>query len=113
MLRCLAIRLLPCALVLLAVRPAAADGPGIGNLTYGTNELFSTIPRFTSTTSAPRGPGLVALHQGYPVVIFSNDGGGGAGSGGFSFYNVSNPRSPVVTFTTDNHPPYSTSGSTN
>src|SRR6185295_20397420 len=90
-----------------------ADGPGLGNLTYASNELFSTIATFTSTNNAPRGHGFVAMHKGYLVVIFSNDGGGGNGSGGFSFYNISNPRSPTNTFTTYNTPPYSTSSSSN
>src|SRR4051812_36885507 len=74
-----------------------ADGPGIANLTYATNELFSTLAMFTSTNSAPRGHGFVAMHHGYLVLIFSNDGGGGAGSGGFTFFNVANPRLPVPT----------------
>src|SRR4051812_16250623 len=80
-------------LLLLALAAAAplslrADGPGIGNFTYASNELFSTLAMFTSTNSAPRGHGFVAMHHGYLVLIFSNDGGGGAGSGGFTFFNV-------------------------
>ena len=81
-----------------------ADGPGLGNLTYAPGELYSTIATFTSANSAPRGHGFTPMHKGYLVVIFSNDGGGGNGSGGFTFYNVSNPRSPQATFTTYNNP---------
>jgi hypothetical protein len=105
--------LLACSLLILGSLRLLADGPGIGNLTYGTNELFSTIATFTAANSAPRGHGFVAMHRGYLVVIFSNDGGGGAGSGGFTFYNVSNPRSPVATFTTYNNPAYSSTNSPN
>jgi hypothetical protein len=97
----------------LTMMSALAAGPGLGNLTYAPNEHLSTIATFTSANAAPRGHGFVAMHNGYLVVIFSNDGGGGNGSGGFTFYNISNPRSPVATFTTDNTPPYTTSSHAN
>src|SRR5688500_14324111 len=48
-------------------------------------KLFSTIARFTGTNSAPRGHAFTPMHRGYLVVIFSNDGGGGNGSDGFTF----------------------------
>ncbi|MBI3882422.1 MAG: Ig-like domain-containing protein [Verrucomicrobia bacterium] len=111
------IALIRCALVVaaLAAGPTRvrADGPGIGNLTYASNELFSTIARFTSTNGSPRGQGFVAMHKGYLVIICSDDNGGGNGSGGFSFYNVANPRVPVLTFSTFTNALYSNSGSSN
>ncbi|MDB6015628.1 MAG: hypothetical protein JWR19_117 [Pedosphaera sp.] len=97
------------------IQPARlfADGPGIGNLTYGTNELFTTLAAFTSTNGAPRGHGFVNMVHGYLTVVFSNDGGGGNGSGGFAFYDISNPRSPVNTFTTANIASYNDPSNTN
>ena len=101
------------AAVMLSALSAFAGGPGLGNLTYTSNELFSTIATFTTANSAPRGHGFTPMHKGYLVVIFADDGGGGNGSGGFTFYNVSNPRLPLVTFTTYNNPAYSTAGGAN
>src|SRR2546430_11016655 len=88
---------------------ALADGPGLGNLTYTSGELFNEVARFTSTNGAPRAHGFVTMQRGYLAVTFANDGGGGNGSGGFAFYDVSNPRSPVLRFTTENNPNYTNS----
>src|SRR5580765_191260 len=93
-------------LSLLNISIALADGPGLGNLTYTSGELFNEIARFSSANGAPRGHGFVAMQRGYLAVIFAEDGGGGNGTGGFAFYDVSNPRSPVLRFTTYNNPNY-------
>src|SRR3989442_8534906 len=97
---------------LLNISIALADGPGLGNLTYTSGELFNEVARFTSTNGAPRGHGFVAMQRGYLAVTFANDGGGGNGSG-FAFYDVSNPRSPVLRFTTENNPNYTNPASAN
>jgi DNA-binding beta-propeller fold protein YncE len=109
--RALAGSLMAALVFFLAPSKARADGPGLGNLTYSPGEQFSTIATFTDANSAPRGHGVVMMHRGYLAVVFSNDGGGGNGSGGFSFYDVSNPRSPVPTFSTLNSSTYTNSSS--
>jgi hypothetical protein len=104
------------ALVLLGLLKADllhADGPGLGNLTYTTNELFNVIARFTDTNGVPQGQGFVAMHHGYLAVLFSADAGGGNGTGGFAFFNLTNPRSPVLTFTTYNNTNYNNVASSN
>ena len=96
-----------CFLVLwLCCTTAFGQGPGLGNLTYNSNELYNEISQFTTTNGAPRGHGYVVMHGGYMAVIFSSDAGGGNGNGGFAFYDVSDPRNPVNVFTTEDNPSY-------
>ncbi|QJR12261.1 hypothetical protein DSM104443_03346 [Usitatibacter rugosus] len=85
-----------CLLSLLGAPFASqAQGPGLPNLTYTTAELFkplSTIHSFAGT--AERGQGAVVMHDGYMLVIYAPDSG--RAGGGFAFYDISNPRSPVL-----------------
>jgi DNA-binding beta-propeller fold protein YncE len=89
------------ALVLLLLAALAAaggpaaprQGPGLGNARYAPGEVFHPISRIDADNGAPRAHGTVAMHNGYLVVIYSNDGSEGS-QGGFSFYDVSDPRSP-------------------
>ena len=82
-------------MLLALVAPLAADaqGPGLPNLNYTSGELFQplSVIRSTAGTSA-RGQGAVAMHDGYLLVIYAPDSG--RAGGGFSFYDISNPRSP-------------------
>src|SRR5207249_5816918 len=71
---------------------AFADGPGVPNFSYSSSELFKPLCVFNATNGAPNGQDTVAMHKGYLAIIFSRDGG--VGDGGFSFYDISNPRSP-------------------
>jgi DNA-binding beta-propeller fold protein YncE/mono/diheme cytochrome c family protein len=71
---------------------ALADGPGVPNFSYSSSELFKPLCVFNATNGAPNGHDTVAMHKGYLAIIFSRDGG--VGDGGFSFYDISNPRSP-------------------
>jgi hypothetical protein len=71
---------------------AQARGPGLGNFTYNANELFRPI----STIRSPLGHGNVAMVNGYLMVIYSRDGGGTSRDGGIEFWDVSNPRDPVM-----------------
>ena len=82
-------------LILLAVPVAAlAQGPGLPNLTYTSAELFKPLSIIRSDAAgASRGQGAVAMHDGYLLVIYAPDSG--LAGGGFSFYDISNPRSPV------------------
>jgi YVTN family beta-propeller protein len=80
---------------LLLIRFANAQGPGLPNLTYTSAELFKPLSIITSQAgSSARGQGGVAMHDGYLLVIYAPDSG--RAGGGFSFYNISNPRSPSL-----------------
>ncbi|MCH8745955.1 MAG: Ig-like domain-containing protein, partial [Chloroflexi bacterium] len=74
------------------VGPAHAQGPGLGNLTYSPSELFQPI----GVIQSPSGHGNAAMVNGYLMVIYSTDGGGSSGDGGIEFWDVSNPRTPVL-----------------
>jgi YVTN family beta-propeller protein len=81
----------------LALSSAAfAQGPGLGNLTYTTAELFKPISVIHSATAggSARGDGTVAMHDGYLFVPYGVDSGNPGG--GIAFWNVSNPRAPVL-----------------
>ena len=95
---------------ILALGSVRADGPGLGNLTYAPAEVGTTLARFEAATGAPHGHGFVAMHKGYLVVPFAMDSGGGRKSGGFAFYNVSDPRAVQMTFTTSGNPAYAEGG---
>ncbi|QJR16029.1 Ig-like domain-containing protein [Usitatibacter palustris] len=72
-----------------------AQGPGLPNLTYTAAEVFkplSTIHSFAGTSE--RGQGAVVMHDGYMLVLYAPDSG--RAGGGFAFYDISNPRSPVL-----------------
>jgi hypothetical protein len=74
--------------------PARGDGPGLANLSYGSNEVFKPIAILNSDVSgSARGHGTVQMVNGYLFVPFGRDSG--ASGGGFSFYDMSNPRAPV------------------
>jgi len=68
-----------------------AQGPGLGNLTYDSNELFKPI----SLIQSPHGHGNAAMVNGYLMTIYSSDGGGTSSDGGIEFWDVSDPRNPV------------------
>ena len=84
-----------CLLLALASPFAArAQGPGLPNLNYTSAELFQPLSIIRSTAgTAARGQGAVVMHDGYLLVIYAPDSG--RAGGGFSFYDISNPRSPV------------------
>lgn len=104
-------------LALLPLQANPSPGPGLGNLTYESSELFTntTTPLVTLDTSfgIPQGTGMVAMLRGYLLVPFAADGAGNGTSGGFALIDLSNPRSPSTVFTTHNNSPYRTSGEPN
>ncbi len=59
---------------------------------------------FDVSTGTPSGKGFVALHRGHLLVLFSSDGGGGGRTGGFGFFDVSDPRAPELVFSTQLDP---------
>src|SRR5688572_6650555 len=89
------------AVTALAPSLASAQGPGLGQPTWASGDLFRVVSRIRSTTAsgATRGNSNVAMHNGYLVVGYAPDSG--RAGGGFSFYNMSNPRSPQLVFRRD------------
>ena len=89
----------------LAAPAAAGDGPGLGNFTYDPSELFQPLSVIASEPFRPLGPdgpaipvghGNVAMVNGYLMVISSLDGGGVRVIGAIEFWDVSDPRHPVL-----------------
>ncbi len=74
-----------------------AQGPGLGNLTYPSNELFQTIGSLSVLNGAPLGHGHAMMYKGYLALILANDSG--EKGGGFGFYDMSDPRNPQSVFT--------------
>jgi YVTN family beta-propeller protein len=97
----------PLAMILLAVSfllPSAAlsAGPGLGNLSYTTDQIFKplsilksncTVTGGVQTCPNQRGEGTVMMYDGYLFVPFGKDSG--VSGGGFAFWDISNPRAPV------------------
>lgn len=92
-------RLALAALLLLIPQRARADGLGLGNLTYTEAEVFKQIARLDSAAGAPRAHGTMHMHRGYLAVVFAPDSG--KSFGGFSFFDVSNPRAPKLALKKD------------
>ncbi len=108
--------LLPSALaILLLVSSAAAQvsgvstraklrtvvptsGPGLGNLNYSAGELFQPM----SVLKSPLGHGRPAMVKGWLMVVYSPDGSGSGTEGGIEFWDVSDPRAPVLAKQYDN-----------
>ena len=82
----------------LASVPRAASGPGLGNLLYGADEVWTPI----SVIRSPEGHGKVFMSDGYLNVIWDRDGGGAPDVGGLDVWDVSDPRHPVKVKTYDN-----------
>ena len=78
---------------------ARADGPGLGNLTYTEAEVFKPVGLINATNGAPRAHGTMHMHRGYLAIVYSPDSG--KSFGGFSFFDVSNPRAPKLAFAKD------------
>ncbi|MCH8040993.1 MAG: tandem-95 repeat protein [Nitrospinae bacterium] len=86
------------ATVTITVNEGGTQGPGLGNLSYSSFEVFTPI----SIINSPLGHGNVAMVNGYLMVIYSSDGGGNSGNGGIEFWDVSDPRNPVLAVWYDN-----------
>lgn len=77
----------------LAAGGAEAAGPGLPNLSYSSSEVFQPLSIIRSSVNgAARGHGTVQMVDGYLFVPFGVDSGNPGG--GFSFYDISNPRAP-------------------
>jgi MYXO-CTERM domain-containing protein len=78
---------------------AHADGPGLGNLTYTAAEVFKPIAQINGALGAPRAHGTMHMHRGYLAIVYAPDSG--KSFGGFSFFDMSNPRAPKLAFAKD------------
>jgi PKD repeat protein len=83
----------------MAVQSLPVQGPGLGNLSYTQQELFTPISwirrdeQGTPATYPGRkafGLNVGIMHNGYFLTLFAPDSG--LGPGGFLVYDVSNPR---------------------
>ena len=72
------------------------DGPGLSKLTFSAAEVFKPIGVIPPATIAgvARGIGLATMHKGWLATVPAADSG--KSGGGFAFYDVSNPRAPVL-----------------
>lgn len=84
-----------CAVLLGVLTPGS---PRLGQVQFASDELWTPI----SFIDSPDGHGNVAMVQGYLFVPFSSDGGGGSSDGGFEFWDVTDPRDPVLVKRYDN-----------
>jgi hypothetical protein len=89
-----------CASVVLTVVTSAApamavDGPGIGNPTFQTTDLFKQISLFGPANfgGGPGGSNIALLFHGYLMTLATNDSG--VSPGVYHLFNVANPRLPV------------------
>src|SRR5690606_11687877 len=76
--------LLPCTIL-------AQIGPGLGNLTYTSDELFKGLWVYTEVNHY--GSTMATMHNGYMITTFHPDSG--KPPGGILVWDVSNPRKPV------------------
>ncbi|MDP6537871.1 MAG: Ig-like domain-containing protein [Gammaproteobacteria bacterium] len=76
----------------------AASGPGLGNLSYSEEELWTPI----SAVQSNYGHGKVFMVDGYLAVIWDTDGGGSPDIGGLDVWDVSDSYNPVKIKTYDN-----------
>jgi YVTN family beta-propeller protein len=83
-----------CALFVLLPTLALAAGSGLPNLSYASAEVFKPLSIIKNAVAgSARGQGPVQMVEGYLFVPFGNDNG--EAGGGFSFFDISNPRAPV------------------
>ena len=78
-----------------------AAGPGIGNAPCAQNEMYKPISFFDTSNgtpsdspSKPYGHNVVIMADGYLMLLYAPDSG--KPTGGLLFYDVSNPRQPVL-----------------
>ena len=86
----------------LAATSLLADGPGIPNQSYGTNDVYRSFGKFLPKLSGS-GHSAVGLHRGFLYAPYSFDHGGGFrgyNTGGIQLLDISSPTNPVIVFDT-------------
>ncbi len=79
-------------LLLLPGLLSAQVGPGLGNLSYTSDELYKSIWKYTEINHM--GSTMATMHNGYMITTFHPDSG--KPPGGILVWDVSNPRKPVL-----------------
>ena len=74
----------------------AFSGPSLPNLSYSDKELFKPLYTFKEKG---KGQNVVAMHKGYLFYVYGKDSG--KSGGGFTFWDISNPRKPVRVYKED------------
>ena len=85
-----------------AIAGARADGPGIPNQAYASNDVYRSLGKFLPKLSGSA-HSAVGLHRGYLFAPYSFDHGGGFrgyNTGGIQFLDLSSPTNPVIVFDT-------------
>lgn len=81
---------------------AGPMGPGLGNLTYGQDQLYKSLYTFHAKSaegSNDKGINVVSMYQGYLLFGYGEDSGNPGG--GFAFYDVSDPGAPKLIHSKD------------
>lgn len=65
---------------------------GIGKFCYNDDEVFTSI----SEIKSPKGHAAATMINGYLLTVYSSDGGGSYKDGGIDFWNISDPRNPIL-----------------
>ncbi len=73
------------------VTASAATGPGMPRMAFHSGDLFKPI---STIASKDCGHGNVTMYDGYLFVIYARDSG--VRGGGLSFWDISNPRNPIL-----------------
>ncbi len=81
-----------CVLVLIPELIYAQVGPGLGNLTYNSSELYQSIWDYTEVDHM--GSTMATMCNGYLITTFHPDSG--VPPGGILVWDVSNPRAPKL-----------------
>lgn len=81
----LSMALMPCVAL-------AQIGPGLGNLTYNSSELYKATWTYTEVNHY--GSNIAVMQNGYMLTTFTPDSG--KPPGGILVWDVSNPRKPVL-----------------
>lgn len=77
----------------------AAEGPGFPNVSYDPADVGTVL----SMNDPGKALSSMTMHRGYLFVPLGADHGGGAGTGAFAFYDVSDPTNVVTVLDSRDH----------
>jgi DNA-binding beta-propeller fold protein YncE len=83
-----------------AARPEGL-GPGLPKESYTESQLFESLSilRSRDNSGSQRGHGFATMYKGYLVTVWARDDG--KSGGGFDFWDIADPTSPVKVVTRD------------